>query len=90
MRPSRTLLGVVAVLGSTALFGCKPKVPDEYKTLVPEENLSKVIKLDKNTPFDKGAYASSTTFITGQSVKKAAEGVRRQLEDAYRSMWDRR
>jgi putative selenate reductase molybdopterin-binding subunit len=31
------------------------------------------------TPFDKGAYASSTTFISGGAVKKAAEDVRRQI-----------
>lgn len=39
------------------------------------------------TPFDKGAYASSTTFITGQSVKKAADGVARQIMDAAHEMW---
>ncbi|NPV75351.1 MAG: molybdopterin-dependent oxidoreductase [Anaerolineae bacterium] len=31
------------------------------------------------TPFDVGAYASSTTFISGGSAKKAAEEVRRQI-----------
>ncbi|MFQ6016162.1 MAG: molybdopterin-dependent oxidoreductase, partial [Anaerolineae bacterium] len=31
------------------------------------------------TPFDKGAYASSTTFISGGAVKKAAEDVRQQI-----------
>jgi putative selenate reductase molybdopterin-binding subunit len=31
------------------------------------------------TPFDSGAYASSTTFISGTSVLKAAEEVRRQI-----------
>jgi len=31
------------------------------------------------TPFDVGAYASSTTFISGGSAKKAAEIVRRQI-----------
>ncbi|MBI4953512.1 MAG: molybdopterin-dependent oxidoreductase [Myxococcales bacterium] len=40
-----------------------------------------------HTPFDTGAYASSTTYITGVSVKKACEGVRRQLEDAAAEMW---
>lgn len=33
------------------------------------------------TPFDKGAYASSTTFISGGSVKKAAEDVARQIKE---------
>ncbi len=33
------------------------------------------------TPFDKGAYASSTTFISGGSVKKAAEEVARQIKE---------
>ncbi len=31
------------------------------------------------TPFDSGAYASSTTFISGAAVKKAAEEVRAQI-----------
>lgn len=31
------------------------------------------------TPFDTGAYASSTTFISGAAVKKAAESVRTQI-----------
>jgi len=31
------------------------------------------------TPFDTGAYASSTTFISGAAVKKAAERVRSQI-----------
>lgn len=31
------------------------------------------------SPFDYGAYASSTTYITGQAVKKAAEKARTQL-----------
>lgn len=31
------------------------------------------------TPFDTGAYASSTTYISGGAVKKAAEKVREQI-----------
>lgn len=31
------------------------------------------------TPFDPGAYASSTTYISGGAVKKAAEQVRQQI-----------
>ena len=31
------------------------------------------------TPFDVGAYASSTTYISGGAVKKAADTVRRQI-----------
>lgn len=31
------------------------------------------------TPFDKGAYASSTTYISGGAVKKAASTVRKQI-----------
>lgn len=33
------------------------------------------------TPFDKGAYASSTTYISGGAVRKAALKVRRQIQD---------
>ena len=32
------------------------------------------------TPFDKGAYASSTTYASGNAVKKAAENMRRLIE----------
>lgn len=31
------------------------------------------------TPYDKGAYASSTTYVTGNAVKRAAEKLRRNL-----------
>ncbi|UCE01705.1 MAG: molybdopterin-dependent oxidoreductase [Candidatus Latescibacterota bacterium] len=33
------------------------------------------------TPFDVGAYASSTTYISGRAVQRAAEAVRTQLLD---------
>lgn len=33
------------------------------------------------TPFDVGAYASSTTYISGTSVQKAADEVRRQIKE---------
>jgi putative selenate reductase molybdopterin-binding subunit len=33
------------------------------------------------TPFDVGAYASSTTYISGMAVKRAAEETRRQIVD---------
>jgi putative selenate reductase molybdopterin-binding subunit len=33
------------------------------------------------TPFDTGAYASSTTYISGTAVKKAAEQVREQIKE---------
>ncbi len=33
------------------------------------------------TPFDTGAYASSTTYISGMAVKRAAELVRDQIRD---------
>lgn len=33
------------------------------------------------TPFDTGAYASSTTYISGGAVKKAAEQARQQILD---------
>jgi putative selenate reductase molybdopterin-binding subunit len=33
------------------------------------------------TPFDTGAYASSTTYISGTAVKLAAEGVREQIKE---------
>jgi putative selenate reductase molybdopterin-binding subunit len=40
------------------------------------------------TPFDTGAYASSTTIITGGAVKKAAEKVRAQVLELAAKMLD--
>ncbi|MCL5998218.1 MAG: molybdopterin-dependent oxidoreductase [Chloroflexi bacterium] len=41
------------------------------------------------TPFDTGAYASSTTFISGGAAKKAAEQVREQVKEAAAHMFNR-
>jgi len=38
------------------------------------------------TPFDTGAYASSTTYISGTAAKKAAEVVRARLKDRAAKM----
>ncbi len=40
------------------------------------------------TPFDTGAYASSTTYISGTAVKRAAEGVRQQIKERAGLMLD--
>ncbi|MFP4324273.1 MAG: xanthine dehydrogenase family protein molybdopterin-binding subunit, partial [Anaerolineales bacterium] len=40
------------------------------------------------TPFDTGAYASSTTYISGMSVKNAAEGVAEQIKERAALMLD--
>ena len=34
------------------------------------------------TPFDVGAYASSTTFVSGNAVKKAAENMKKLIEES--------
>jgi putative selenate reductase molybdopterin-binding subunit len=38
------------------------------------------------TPFDTGAYASSTTYISGMATKRAAEQVREQIVDRAAEM----
>ncbi len=40
------------------------------------------------TPFDVGAYASSTTYVSGMAVKKAAEEVARQISERAALMLD--
>lgn len=40
------------------------------------------------TPFDTGAYASSTTFISGAAVKKAAEEVKEQILEQGKKILD--
>jgi probable selenate reductase molybdenum-binding subunit len=38
------------------------------------------------TPFDVGAYASSTTYVSGNAVRKAAEEARRQIREVAAAM----
>jgi len=38
------------------------------------------------TPFDKGAYASSTTYISGQAVRKAALEIAKQIQEHAATM----
>ena len=40
------------------------------------------------TPFDKGAYASSTTYISGEAVRKAAEKIKQQIIEHAKNMFD--
>lgn len=40
------------------------------------------------TPFDVGAYASSTTYVSGMAVQRAAEKVREQIRTAATSLLD--
>ncbi len=40
------------------------------------------------TPFDVGAYASSTTYLSGMAVKKTAEKVKKQILEAGAEMMD--
>lgn len=47
---------------------------------VPTEDIIVYSSDTDMTPFDTGAYASSTTYISGMAVKKAAEGVREQIK----------
>ncbi|MCX6027303.1 MAG: molybdopterin-dependent oxidoreductase, partial [Chloroflexi bacterium] len=39
------------------------------------------------TPFDKGAYASSTTYVSGAAVVKAAQQVADQIREVAREAW---
>ncbi len=60
--------------GSDTIFA---QIVAEVLTIVPNQVI--VYSSDTDfTPFDKGAYASSTTYITGVAVKKAAEQCRDQ------------
>jgi len=40
------------------------------------------------TPFDVGAYASSTTYVSGMAVQRAAEAVRDQIRQVAAAMLD--
>lgn len=54
------------------------QIAAEVLTVSPQEIL--VYSADTDiTPFDVGAYASSTTYISGSAVKKAAEEAKKQI-----------
>lgn len=46
---------------------------------VPVEKITVYSSDTDFTPFDKGAYASSTTYLSGEAVKKAAQKVKDQI-----------
>uniref|UniRef100_A0A7C4YAW6 Aldehyde oxidase n=1 Tax=candidate division WOR-3 bacterium TaxID=2052148 RepID=A0A7C4YAW6_UNCW3 len=46
---------------------------------IPSENISILSSDTDLTPFDVGAYASSTTFVSGNAVRKCAENVKEQI-----------
>lgn len=48
---------------------------------VPVEKIIVYSSDTDRTPFDTGAYASSTTYISGAAVRKAAKEVKRQILD---------
>lgn len=53
--------------------------------------LSKIIIYSSDTdftPFDTGAYASSTTFVSGGATKKAAEKIAEQIKERAALMWE--
>jgi len=53
--------------------------------------VAKVVVLSSDTdltPFDVGAYASSTTYVSGGAVVKAAIKVREQLAEVLGSAWE--
>ncbi|BBJ27416.1 xanthine dehydrogenase family protein molybdopterin-binding subunit [Athalassotoga saccharophila] len=41
------------------------------------------------TPFDKGAYASSTTYVSGNAVKKAAEKMKKEILKAASELFEK-
>jgi putative selenate reductase molybdopterin-binding subunit len=55
---------------------------------IPYEDV-RVLSSDTDlTPFDVGAYASSTTYVSGGAVLKAARQVREQLAQIAAKRWD--
>ena len=55
---------------------------------VPTEDIVVYAADTDMTPFDVGAYASSTTYVSGMAVKKAADEVRKQIEKRAALMLD--
>ncbi|WP_135822105.1 xanthine dehydrogenase family protein molybdopterin-binding subunit [Halostella litorea] len=76
--------GVDTGTGADTMFG---QVAAEVLGCDPEDVV--VVASDTDlTPFDYGAYASSTTYISGQAVKEAAEDARERILDWASRMLD--
>ncbi|GAB7020641.1 xanthine dehydrogenase family protein molybdopterin-binding subunit [Halostagnicola bangensis] len=63
------------------------QIAAEVLGVPPEDVLVQASDTDIS-PFDYGAYASSTTYVTGSAVKKAAEDARAQLLEFASQMLD--
>jgi putative selenate reductase molybdopterin-binding subunit len=57
---------------------------------VPVEDIIVLSSDTDTTPFDKGAYASSTTYISGAAVAKAADEVASQIMERAEKMFHER
>ncbi|MGM0380797.1 MAG: xanthine dehydrogenase family protein molybdopterin-binding subunit [bacterium] len=55
---------------------------------VPVEDIIPYSSDTDMTPFDVGAYASSTTYLSGMAVKKTAQKVKKQILEAGAEMLD--
>ncbi len=72
------------LIGATDLGTGSDTVLAQIAAEVLEVSVDNIIVYSSDTdltPFDTGAYASSTTFISGTAVKKAAEKVKAQILD---------
>ena len=52
------------------------------------ERLQIVVSDTKLTPYDKGAYASSTTYVSGNAVKTACDRLRQKIGETARALYD--
>ncbi len=72
------------LVGATDLGTGSDTMLAQIAAEVLEVDVEKIIVYSSDTdftPFDTGAYASSTTYISGAAVKKAAEKVKAQILD---------
>lgn len=77
------------LVGATDIGTGSDTVLSQIAAEVLDVPMSKVVIYSSDTdltPFDTGAYASSTTFLSGGAVKKAAEDVRAQIVQAASEM----
>ncbi len=77
------------LIGATDLGTGSDTVLGQIAAEVLGVGLSEVIVLSSDTdvtPFDTGAYASSTTYVSGNAVRRAAEAVKNQIFDVASAM----
>ncbi len=79
------------LIGATEIGQGSDTILSQIAADVLNIDVSKIIVYSSDTdttPFDPGAYASKTTYVTGNAVIKAAKAMKAKIESKVASLWE--